>query len=214
VGQQVLVLIPDTTASKLFSKWRGPATVVAVRSPYSYEVNLDGNVRHYHANHLRKYHVRVESVLYDSSVYQFNVDDECLNADDVDVNACAVVYTSDREFGELEPIPTSLTSPSCHDLPSTKIDPDTIKHLTKSQQSELFDLLDCYNECFAVVPRYPNVVNHSSKPTLKEGFRPKLLPANRITERLKPMKPIVCMFVYVALLLICTGYCCLCVLRP
>jgi len=43
----------------------------------------------------------VESVLYDSSVYQFNVDDECLNdgADDVDVNAFAVVYTSDREFG-------------------------------------------------------------------------------------------------------------------
>jgi len=27
------------------------------------------------------------------------------------------------------------------------------------------------------------------------------------------MKPTVCMFVYVALLLICTGYCCLCVLR-
>ena len=51
-------------------------------------MNLDGNVRHYHENHLRKYHVRVESVLYDSSVYQFNVDDECLNygADDVDVN--------------------------------------------------------------------------------------------------------------------------------
>jgi len=63
------VLIPDATASKLFSKWKGPATVVAVRSPYSYKVNLDGNVRHYHANHLRRYHGRVESVLYDSSVY-------------------------------------------------------------------------------------------------------------------------------------------------
>jgi len=100
VGQHVLILIPDTTASKLFCKWKGPATVVAVRSPYSYEVNLDANVRYYHANHLRKYHVRVESVLYNSSVYQFNVDDECLNADDVDVNACAVVYTSDRESGE------------------------------------------------------------------------------------------------------------------
>jgi len=97
VGQQVLVLIPDTTASKLFSKWKGPAIVVAARSPYSYEVILDGNVLHYHAIHLRKYHVRVESVLYDSSVYQFNVDNECINdgADDVDVNACAVVYTGD-----------------------------------------------------------------------------------------------------------------------
>jgi len=160
--------------------------------------------------------VRVESVLYDSSVYQFNVDDECLNADDVDVNACAVVYTSDREFGELEPIPTSLTSPSCHDLPSTKIDPGTIKHLTKSQQSELLDSLDCYNECFAVVPRYSNEVSHSNKPTLnlKEGFRPKLLPAYRIAERQKPMKPTVCMSIYVVLLSMGIGYYCLCVLRP
>ena len=90
---------------------------------------------------------------------------------------------------------------------STKIDPDAVKHLTKSQQSELLDLLDCYSECFAVVPRYPNMLSHSSKPTLKEGFRPKLLPAYRVLERLKPMKPTVCMFVYVALLLICTGYC-------
>jgi len=45
----------------------GPATVT-VRSLYSYEVNLNGNVRHYHANQLRKYHVRVE-VSYDSSAF-------------------------------------------------------------------------------------------------------------------------------------------------
>ena len=75
IGEQVLILQPDTTASKLFSKWCGPATVVAIRSPYSYEVDLNGTVRHYHANHLRKYHVRVESVLYDASVYQFFRDD-------------------------------------------------------------------------------------------------------------------------------------------
>ena len=97
------------------------------------------------------------------------------------MNACAVVYASDREFGELGPIPTSLTSPSCHDLPSTKVDPDAIKHLTKSQ----LDLLDCYSECFADVPGYSNVISHSI--TLKEGFRPKRLPAYRVPERLKPM---------------------------
>ena len=83
-------------------------------------MNLDGYVRHYHANNLRKYYVRVESVLYDLSVYQFNVDDECLDADDVDVNACAVVYTSDREFGELEPIPTSLTTQVVTTYPAPK----------------------------------------------------------------------------------------------
>jgi len=82
---------------------------------------------------------------------------------------------------------------------STKIDPDAIRHLTKSQQSELLDLLDCYSECFAVVLKYPNVVIYSSKPTLKEGFIPKLLTAYRVLER-NPM-----MFVYVALLVMVLG---------
>jgi len=41
VGDQVLVLIPDTTASKRFSKWSGPCIQKAVRSPYSYEVDLN-----------------------------------------------------------------------------------------------------------------------------------------------------------------------------
>ena len=55
----------------------------------------------------------VTRFFYDSSVYQFNVDDECLNddADDVDVNACAVVYNSDREFGGIETDPHEFNKP-------------------------------------------------------------------------------------------------------
>jgi len=69
------VLIPDTTANKLFSKWSGPGVLKALRSPYSYEVDLNGVVRHCHVNKLRKYHVRVESVVYDTNAYCFdNVD--------------------------------------------------------------------------------------------------------------------------------------------
>jgi len=44
-GERVLILTPDSSSSRLFSKWTGPATVVEVRSPYSYTVELDG-VRH------------------------------------------------------------------------------------------------------------------------------------------------------------------------
>jgi len=42
VGEQVLILMPDNTSSRLFSKWMGPATIVDVRSPYTYTVELDG----------------------------------------------------------------------------------------------------------------------------------------------------------------------------
>ena len=36
VGDQVMILTPDSTTSHSFSKWTGPATVVVIRSPYIY----------------------------------------------------------------------------------------------------------------------------------------------------------------------------------
>jgi ribosomal protein L21E len=52
VGQQVIVLLPDTS-NKLMSRWQGPATVVEIKSPYSYLVELDsGQRRILHANRL------------------------------------------------------------------------------------------------------------------------------------------------------------------
>jgi len=50
VGEKVLILMPDSTASRAFSKWTGPATVVEVLSPNSYAVNVAGTKRHFHAN--------------------------------------------------------------------------------------------------------------------------------------------------------------------
>jgi hypothetical protein len=40
VNDSVLILLPDSTTSKTFSKWRGPAKVVEVKSPHSYIVEL------------------------------------------------------------------------------------------------------------------------------------------------------------------------------
>ena len=61
IGENVLVLIPGNTASKLFSRW-SPAKVIAKRSPYSYQVELNGAKRYYHANHLHRYKLCVETV--------------------------------------------------------------------------------------------------------------------------------------------------------
>ena len=62
-GEQVLILHPDSTASNVFSSWKGSATVVEVKSPYSYIVEYIGGRQHVHANKLRKYNVRVDEVL-------------------------------------------------------------------------------------------------------------------------------------------------------
>jgi len=42
VGEQVLILIPDSTSSKVFSRWQGPTKVIERKSPHSYIVELNG----------------------------------------------------------------------------------------------------------------------------------------------------------------------------
>ena len=74
-----------------------------VRSPYSCIVELDGVRRHFHANKLRTFHVRVDLVTCHSFV------------DDLEskrVNTCAVVYENDTDFGE---VCLLYTSPSPRD---------------------------------------------------------------------------------------------------
>jgi len=56
VGERVLIFLPDST---VYSRWKGPAEIVAVKSPYSYLVEFDDARYHMHANKLRKFHVRV-----------------------------------------------------------------------------------------------------------------------------------------------------------
>ena len=80
VGDQVLVLMPDST-HKLLSKWTGPGMITAVLSNHSYRVALDsGAVKELHANHLRRWVARV--------------------------NSLGVVFEDDEDFGKIEVYPT------------------------------------------------------------------------------------------------------------
>ena len=72
VGEQMLLLQTDSTASKVYSRWKGPATVVEAKSPYSYLVQLDGARCHVHANKFGKFHVRVDEVLYEPLVEELS----------------------------------------------------------------------------------------------------------------------------------------------
>ena len=61
-GEQVLILVPDSTTSEVFSRWLGPANVVEKKSPHSYIVEYNGVSRHLHADKLRKYYVSVQEI--------------------------------------------------------------------------------------------------------------------------------------------------------
>jgi len=68
------------------------------------------------------------------------------------------------------------------DLPSSKIDPGKLVHL--SQEQWLLAVLDKYPKCFAETPGYCNTVEHEIIITL--DFRPKRMKPYRVREKLCP----------------------------
>ena len=98
--------------------------------------------------------------------------------------SCAIVYDEDGDFGDLHVVPDSLGKRNDVILPSEQIDPGSIGHPEEGQQKELLDLLDKYPKCFSDKPGFTDVVTHTIP--LKDGFKPKRLPAYRVPKKLKP----------------------------
>jgi len=62
VDDDVLVLLPSSS-HKFLNSWTGPGKVIKILSPVSYRVKLDnGSKRDFHADNLRPYHYKVQSV--------------------------------------------------------------------------------------------------------------------------------------------------------
>jgi len=132
-------------------------------------VDFAATKRHFHANKLHRFHVRVESVAYDSLCF---------------VNTCAVVNVNENgnDFGDIGVIPLS-TEVSSPVSPSQMIDRDSINHLGREQQAELLAVLDRYPECFSDVPGLTDVTNYTFD-TFGSGFQtktPTCLPGSGMT---------------------------------
>ena len=153
VGEKVLILHKDSTASRTFSRWKGPGTIIEIRSPYSYLVEIDGARRVYHANHLRKFHVRVHEVVCDSLAMGENYPV-------LQLNSCAVIREEDVEFGRIATFDVKSHGEE-RQLPSQLIDKATLSHLSHKQQVELLELIDRFPECFSEKPGFTDVVQHT-----------------------------------------------------
>ena len=105
-----MVLTPDSTASRLWSRWHAPAKIIQKQGDYSYLVEIDGSRQLIHVNKLRKYDVKVNEIVCKMP----QIPEEITG-----VNSCAVVYERDKCFGPLEYVETETVT---DDLLSTKID--------------------------------------------------------------------------------------------
>ena len=84
-----MVLIPDSSSSKTFSRWVDPAVIKEKLSNHSYTVDINGAEKHIHADKLRIYHIQVNEVMCDTVT---------TGHEQTRVNQCAVIYDKDSDF--------------------------------------------------------------------------------------------------------------------
>ncbi len=87
IGDDVFILMADTE-NKIYSRWTGPARIMKRVSPYSYDVETeDGKVKRLHANKLRKFLIRVQTMT-------------------------GVIHEEDDTFGDIEVVPSGVIQKS------------------------------------------------------------------------------------------------------
>jgi transposase InsO family protein len=153
VEDQVLILLP-TDNNKLLMQWKGPFKVEKVMGKNDYGINVNGKVKTFHINMLKKYLSR---------------------PDDVPVTACAVFdnvckasieNTEDDELLEMAPISGSETVNDV--LFGSQLD--------KHQEVQVRGLLQQYQDIFTDIPGTSNLGEHRIELTSNEPVRSKPYP--------------------------------------
>jgi len=170
-----LVLIPDSTSSKTFSRWVGPAVIKDRLLNHTYLIEINGSRKHLHADKIRKYDIQIEEATCDTVT---------TGHENTKLNHSAVIYDDNRDFGSVDVIDTDqFQQPEL--LPSQRIDLTTLSHLSVEQRTKLLALLDKYSECFSKNPGFFTVDQYEF-----DNFadcKPPRLKVNYMLEDLKPM---------------------------
>ena len=190
-GDKCLILQPESTASHGLRRWKGPAEVIEVVSPHSYLVEHNGARYKLHANLLRKFHVQVDEVIVESMhIFDMPIEDMSRVASDIEGDLseqvppciecnCAVIYEHDVDFGEI-----TVVEPPLHRqvevLPSQKLPPENLDHLSPAQRAQLLEVLDRHSFVFSDVPGLCTAVQHEVP--ICGDFKPKRLRAYKVPE--------------------------------
>jgi len=75
------------SATRVWSRWKAPATVVEVKSPNSYIIEIDGRRQHAYSNKLRRYDVRVDEAICNTLIMS-----------DMTIDSCSIVHDKDKNF--------------------------------------------------------------------------------------------------------------------
>ena len=160
VGDEVLLLLPSNR-NKLLMHWQGPFKVVQRVGYLDYKINMDGKVKTFHANLLKKFLRRDNDDENDVACVSV-VDDGTMEEDDEEDN-----QPTSRNI--LLHLPTLTPTESLQDV---QINPQ----LDESQQQVINSLLEEYQEGLTDMPGLTNLGEHDIKLLNKEPIKSKPYP--------------------------------------
>ena len=162
-GDKVLILLP-TDHNKLLMQWKGPFEVSAVVGLNDYKVCVKGKERVYHANLLKKYFEREDSVPVGAVAVEVNAD--ISKSGHVKSEAEEVDHVDGVDFLE---IGGYVAKESIRDVA-------TGDNLTDEQRAEFIDLVSQFQSLFTEAPGTTSLAQHHIKLTSDQPVRSRPYP--------------------------------------
>ena len=162
-GDKVLILLP-TDHNKLLMQWKGPFEVSAVVGLNDYKVCVKGKERVYHANLLKKYFEREDSVPVGAVAVEVNAD--ISNSGHAESEAEEVDPVDGVDFLE---IGGYVAKESIKDVA-------TGDNLTDEQRAEFIDLASQFQSLFTEAPGTTSLAQHHIKLTSDQPVRSRPYP--------------------------------------
>ncbi|XP_062615055.1 uncharacterized protein LOC134276789 [Saccostrea cucullata] len=150
VGDFVLLLLP-TDHNKLLMQWKGPFKVVDRKGQTDYQIDMNGHIRLFHANLLKKYNVREER----------NTDSPTTLA------SCVVLESEETEDSSNEHLLHLLPMKATESFKDVKVN----HSLSSDQLENINDVLHEFQEVLTDLPGRTNVIQHEVHLTTKEPIR-------------------------------------------
>ena len=185
-GDQVLLLLP-TEHNKLLVQWKGPFTVVHKLSDQDYRIDINGKLKTFHTNLLKRYISRDEDSEHE---------DSSTDSGNREVSAQATVVSEDDDDVEGSPVSEKPKSIGIQLPPleatETIEDVSICLNLSRKQKTEVKSLLHDYREVITDLPGECKLGTHSIKLTTDEPVRQRPYPTpharrNTIEEEVKKM---------------------------
>ena len=177
VNDKVLILLP-TDSNKLLMQWKGPFRVTDQFNDCDYRIDVNGKIRSYHINLLKKYVERPNEEL---AIGVFGlVSDQEQVMEPIDqterVECDENTYDSEAD-NRVIPLPGPVQKESLDDV---KYDPQ----LPPERKNELYQVLQQFQNTFTDVPKRTNVIECEIKLTSDDPVRSKLYPVPHSTREI------------------------------